>query len=110
MAYDEALAVRVRKIFDGDPRMTERKMFGGLCFLLNGHMTCGIVGDTLMLRLTRQQADDALREPHVRPMDFTGRPMKTMVYVDPEGLRSGALRTWIDRAIAHAATLPPKMG
>ncbi len=110
MAYDEELAHRVRDLIGVRDGVTERKMFGGLCFLFNGHMTCGIVGDTLMLRLTRHLAEDALREPHVRPMDFTGRPMKTMIYVDPQGLRGRSLRAWIDRAVAHAATLAPKQG
>lgn len=85
-------------------------MFGGLCFTLHGNMVCGIVGDTLMLRLNEELADQALERPHVRPMDFTGRPMRSMVYVDPAGLRSRALRGWVEKAAAYTRTLPPKTG
>lgn len=108
MAYDETLAARVRDILAPDPGLSERKMFGGLCFLLHGHMVCGIVGDTLMLRLNESLASEALLKPHVREMDFTGRPMRSMVYVDPPGLRGRALRTWVELAAGHARSLPPK--
>lgn len=74
MAYDEDLARRVRDALPDDAPIRERKMFGGLSFLFNGHMACGIVGDALMLRLGPDGAQQALNEPHVRPMDFTGRP------------------------------------
>jgi TfoX/Sxy family transcriptional regulator of competence genes len=109
MAYDENLADRVRTILVPEPGYSERKMFGGLCFMLDGNMVCGIVRDDLMLRLSHELADDALRRPHVRPMDFTGRPMPSMVYVAPEGLRGRALRRWVEQAAAHARTLPPKI-
>jgi TfoX/Sxy family transcriptional regulator of competence genes len=108
MAYDETLADRVRNLLASDPGYGERKMFGGLCFMLDGHMTCGIVGDSLMLRLNEQLATEALRKPHVRPMDFTGRPMRNMVYVDPPALRGRALRTWIEKAATNARSLPAK--
>ena len=75
MAYDEKLADRVRDILEGDPGVSERKMFGGLAFMVDGHMACGIAGDDLMLRLGAEGAEAALQKPHVRPMDFTGRPM-----------------------------------
>lgn len=84
-------------------------MFGGLAFLVNGHMACGIVGDELMLRLGTEGADAALDEPHVRPMDFTGKPLSTMVFVEPVGLQSDqALAAWIERALNFVRTLPPK--
>ena len=110
MAFDETLAGRVRDILVSDSGLGERKMFGGLCFTLHGNMICGIVGNTLMLRLNETLAVEALRKPHVRPMDFTGRPMRTMVYVDPGGLRGRALRTWVETAANHGRTLPPKAG
>jgi TfoX/Sxy family transcriptional regulator of competence genes len=110
VAYDETLAARVRNVLAGDPGMTERKMFGGLAFMLHGHMCCGIVGDELMLRLGADLADDALRGHHVRPMDFTGRPMTGMVYVAPEGLRGRGLRSWVEKAAGYARSLPPKPG
>ena len=108
MAYDESLAERVREVMLGDPGLSERKMFGGLAFMLDGHMCCGIVGDELMLRLGADGADRALERPHVRPMDFTGRPMTGMVFVAPGGLRGGALDRWVGEAATYVRTLPPK--
>jgi len=107
MAYDEALADRVRALLPAEP-VTERQMFGGLAFMLGGHMFCGIVKDALMVRLGPEAADRALDQPHVRPMDFTGRPMTGMVFVDPEGLDGDALRQWVDAALGFARSLPPK--
>lgn len=109
MAYDEALAARVREIIGGiDGEVTERKMFGGLAFMLNGHMFTGIVGNELMLRLGDAGADVALRREHVREMDFTGRPMKAIVFVGPAGLDGAALGEWVTSAAAFANSLPPK--
>jgi len=108
VAYDERLAERVRNIFVGDPGLSERKMFGGLAFMLHGNMCCGIVGDRLMLRLGADLAERALRRPHVQPMDFTGRPMTGMVYVAPEGLTGRAIRRWVEQAADFARALPPK--
>jgi hypothetical protein len=88
--------------------VTERQMFGGLAFMLGGHMFCGVVRDTLMVRLGPDRADRALDRPHVRPMDFTGRPMKGMVFIEPDGLQGAALREWVDAAAAFARALPPK--
>ncbi len=108
MAYDEKLADRIRDVLEGAPDVTERKMFGGIAFMVNGHMACGIVRDDLMLRLGAEGADEALRRKHVRQMDFTGRPMTGMVYVSPEGQRGVALRNWVEKAATHARSLPPK--
>jgi hypothetical protein len=108
MAYDEKLAARIRAILGDGPEVREQKMFGGLTFLVAGRMCCGIVGETLMLRLTEDLADQALEKFHVRPMDFTGRPMKNMVYVDPPGYRGRALRAWVETAAAHTRTLTAK--
>ncbi|HLW94263.1 MAG TPA: TfoX/Sxy family protein [Solirubrobacteraceae bacterium] len=109
MAYDEELATRVRELLATTPRVSERKMFGGLAFMIAGNMACGIVGTDLMLRLGEAGADAALDEPYVRPMDFTHRPMKTMVYVSPAGTNTPqALRGWIDKALAYASSLPAK--
>ena len=109
MAFDEHLADRIREALRDVPDVREQRMFGGLAFLVSGKMACGIVGDELMLRLGEHRADAALDEPHVRPMDFTGRPMRTMVYVAPAGFATpNALRRWVDQGVAHAATLPPK--
>jgi TfoX/Sxy family transcriptional regulator of competence genes len=108
MAYDETLAERVRAELAGEDALTERKMFGGLAFMLDGNMACGIVRDELMLRLGPEGADRALDEPHVRPMDFTGRPMTGMVFVSPGGLGDEALRHWVREAASYVRTLPPK--
>jgi TfoX/Sxy family transcriptional regulator of competence genes len=108
VAYDEDLADRVRDVLAAENGLSERKMFGGLAFMLHGNMCCGIVGDRLMLRLGAELADEALDRPHVAPMDFTGRPMTGMVYVEPEGLRGKALKGWVDMAAGFARSLPPK--
>ncbi len=109
MAYDEALADRVRGILSVQPGLSEKKMFGGLSFMLGGNMACGVLGDDLIVRLAPQDQDLALTQPHARPMDFTGRPMKGFVYVGPEALRSDEdLRAWVARGVRFALSLPPK--
>ena len=108
MAYDEDLAERVRGVLPAGAAVTERQMFGGLAFMLGGHMVCGVVRDTLMVRLGPAGADRALDRPHVRPMDFTGRPMKGMVFVEAPALRGPAPRNWIDAAADYARGLPSK--
>lgn len=106
MAFDEGLAQRVR---DAAPvELDERRMFSGLCFLRGGHMVCGIVGEELMLRMG-EQADAALEQPHTRPMDFTGRPMRGMLFVEPEGIaEEPVLQAWVERALEFNQTLEPK--
>ena len=108
MAYDEDLADRVRTVLPAGEPVTERQMFGGLAFMLGGRMFCGIVKDALMARLGPEAAGRALGQPHVRPMDFTGRPMKGMVFIDPSGLQGDALRQWVDAAAGYARALPSK--
>ncbi len=108
MPYDHDLADRVRAVLPDGAAVTERQMFGGLAFMLGGHMFCGVVKDTLMLRLGPEAAGRALGQPHVRPMDFTGRPMKGMVFIDPAGLQGDALRRWVDAAADYARGLPRK--
>lgn len=98
MAYDEQLAIRVRQAFGTRSDITERKMFGGLAFLYQGRMCCGIVGNDLMVRIPADEFDAVMRGRHVRPMDFTGKPLREFVYVSPRGFRtSAALRTWLAR-------------
>ena len=108
MAYDEDLARRVRAVLPATGEVTERQMFGGLALMLDGHMFCGVVKDTLMVRLGPDAASRALEQPHVRPMDFTGRPMKGMVFVEPAGLHGPALRHWVHAAAGYTRSLPPK--
>ncbi|MGH3013025.1 MAG: TfoX/Sxy family protein [Gaiellaceae bacterium] len=108
MAFDEELADRVRVLLADEAGLAERKMFGGLAFMINGNMACGIMREELMLRLGAEGADAALERPHVRPMDFTGRPMTGMVYVERAGLDDVELRSWVTQATAFARSLPPK--
>jgi TfoX/Sxy family transcriptional regulator of competence genes len=107
MSYDEKLAMRVRKTLELRDDVVERKMFGGLCFMVGGAMCCGIAKNDFMVRVGPAQYDDALAQPHARPMDFTGRPLKGMVYVAPEGIRTAAaLGRWVRRGLAFLATTP----
>jgi hypothetical protein len=88
MAYDEKLASRIRKLLKYKKNSNEKKMFGGLAFMLNGSMCSGIIQNLLVARVGPDNYESALREPHTRPMDFTGRPMKGYVYVEPDGYES----------------------
>lgn len=109
MAYGEELAERVRSILAEKLETEDRKMFGGLAFLVRGHMCCGITDSMLMGRIGRDAYEKALEEEHVKPVDFTGRPLKGFVYVEPEGLEDeSALQAWIDRCLAFVAILPAK--
>jgi len=108
VAYDEDLADRVRAVLPRGDTVTERQMFGGLAFMLGGHMCCGVVKDSLMVRLGPESTARAPEQPHVRPMDFTGRPMKGMVFIESAGLHGAALRQWVDAAASHVRGLPPK--
>jgi len=86
-------------------------MFGGIAFLVRGHMTVGIIGSDLMVRVGADDYERALAEKYVRPMDFTGRPSKTMVYVESGSVRTTkSLQHWIERALRYTATLPAKRG
>ena len=106
MAFDEELAERVRGALAGVEGVTEKKMFGGLTFMLGGKMCCGVAGDRLMVRVGPAAYDDALAEPFAGPMDFTGRPLRGLVYVDRDGLREDeALSGWVDRGVEFAASL-----
>lgn len=109
MAYDEALAERVRRALKSEKKVVERKMFGGMAFLLDGKMSLGILGEDLVVRVSSEEQDKLLRYPHVRPMDFTGRPMKGFLYVGPKAVSSGAaLGAWVKRGVTFAKSLPAK--
>jgi hypothetical protein len=98
MAYDEHVATRVRTALRNRRDFSERKMFGGIAFLLHGRMCCGVLGDELVVRVPEDEFPAMLRQRHVRPMDFTGRPLKGFVYVSPSGFRTAAaLRGWLAR-------------
>jgi len=107
MAYDEGLAERVRTFLSEETGVSEKRMFGGLAFLVRGHMGVGIVKDQLMVRVGPHAYDELVRQPHARPMDFTGRPMKGLVFVAAEGLDSDAdLGRWVERGVLFARSLP----
>ena len=109
MAYDEELADRVREIVQESAEPDERKMFGGVAYMVEGHMCVGVIKENLVLRLGGEEAKKALEDPNVRPMDFTGRPMKNFLYVAAGGTKSEKdLRGWIARGLAFVAGLPPK--
>ncbi len=109
MAYDQQLAEHIRKLLARQDGVSEKKMFGGISFLLRGNMCCGVVGDDLVVRVGPDGYEDALAQPHARPMDFTGRPLKGLVYVGPGGSSGDdALRAWVKRGVDFAASLPPK--
>ncbi len=109
MAYDEDLADRVRELISPRADVTERQMFGGIAFMVAGNMACGVLGEDLIVRLGEEEAEKALDEDDVRPFDFTGKPMKNIVYVSPEGTADDAsLAEWVEAGAGFAASLPPK--
>jgi hypothetical protein len=109
MAYDEGLAERIRLANGDRPAVTEKKMFGGLAFMLNDYMFCGVTDDLLMARVGPDNYSTALAKAHVRDMDFTGRPMRGYVFVEPQGLESDDdLQYWVDLCAQFVMTLPPK--
>ena len=109
MAYDESLAHRVRKMLAPVGDITERKMFGGLAFMLNGNMCCCIEKSSLVVRTGPERYEDALERPHARVFDFTGRPMRGFVYVEEGGLKEdSSLRDWVALSVSFATSLPPK--
>jgi len=109
MAYDDGLATRVRELVADRPGLTEKRMFGGLAFMINGNMACGVHGDELIVRLAADASEAALAEPATRPFDMTGRPMKGWILVGAGGhAEDGDLRRWVERGVGYAQTLPPK--
>ena len=109
MAYDETLAETMRNDLGGHEGITEKKMFGGLCFLLNGHMVCGVHKGGGMYRVGKPNEAAARAIPGAKPLGFTGRPMGGMIEVDDTDLHDAAhRRQWLGMALSHAASLPPK--
>ncbi len=109
MAWDEQLAERVRAVVAVRDDVNEKPMFGGLCLLAHGNMFAGVQSETLMLRVGPEEYEEALGRPHARLMDFSGRPMRGYVYVDPPGIATEAhLREWVELSLAFVDTLPAK--
>ena len=108
MAYNLKLAERVRDQLDGMPYV-EKKMFGGVGYLLHGNMACGVIQDDLIVRIDPQEQPALLKKPHVKLFDMTGRPMKGWLVVEPDGIKTAKqLDTWVKLGIEFALTLPPK--
>ena len=109
MAYDEGVAERIRDIFIDRNDVLEKKMFGGIAFMLKGKMCCGVVNDTLMARVGPEQYSAVLKKKQAREMDFTGKPMKGFVYVDPAGFETDTqLDEWVSLCVQFVQTLPDK--
>lgn len=109
MAFDEGVAERIRQVFDGRQDIAEKKMFGGIAFMHSGNMCVGVVNDVLMARVGPDAYEEAVARPHAREMDFTGKPMKGFVYVDPAGFaEDDQLREWIALCESFTGSLPPK--
>jgi TfoX/Sxy family transcriptional regulator of competence genes len=109
MAYDESLAQRIRTALSAVPGLTEKKMFGGISFLVDGNMACGISKDNLMVRISPDAASAALAQPNVRMSDMAGRPMKGWILVEPAGIQGDDdLTRWIAQGVAFAQSLPSK--
>lgn len=109
MPYDEGLADRIRAALAAEAGITERKMFGGLCFMHWGNMACGIADGKLVLRVGPKQYEEVLALPHTAPMDFTGKTMKGMVYVLPDGMQDDeAVARWVGQALQFSGSLPRK--
>ncbi len=109
MAYDEGLTQRIREALADADGLSERRMFGGIAFMLHGNMAVGISGDELMVRVGPEAYDEALAQPHARVFDMTGRVMRGWVVVAAEGIADdGALGDWVRRGADYARSLPPK--
>jgi TfoX/Sxy family transcriptional regulator of competence genes len=108
MAYNLNLAERIRSELTGMP-FVEKKMFGGVGYLLNGNMACGVNKDNLIVRVSPEKQADLLGKPHTKPFDLTGRPMKGWLVVEPEGYETPEqLASWVKEGVEFALTLPPK--
>jgi TfoX/Sxy family transcriptional regulator of competence genes len=109
MTYNEDLAKRMREILKTKSNLVEKKMFGGIGFLVNGNMACGVNKQDLVLRLSDNDFEKALKQPNVRIFNMSGRPMKGWVMISTEGYRSDrSLLAWVEKGMAFAQSLPPK--
>jgi hypothetical protein len=109
MAFDETLAARIRVILTRKKNIAEKKMFGGICFLLNAHLLVGVWKQSLIVRLGPDQEREVIQQPYLRRMDITGKPMKGWIIIEPAGLEGDdVLKQWIDRALKFVGKLPAK--
>ena len=111
MAYDEKLEARIRDFLGPRDDLEAKKMFGGLCFLINGNMACGVLNGDFIAKVDPERHDALLKKPAARPFDFSGRPMKGILYVGPDGVKAPKdLRFWVETSLAHALSKPAKSG
>lgn len=109
MAYSEALVARIRAALASRTDAAEKKMFGGVAFMVRGHMCVGVNDDELMVRVGPVRYESLVGHPHARPMDFTGKPLKGFIYVAPAGIRTATrLMAWIGHGLRHVQALPAK--
>ena len=109
MSYDAEAAERVRQLLSGRDDVVEKRMVGGLSFLVNGNMCCGITGAALMVRVSAEGREQALREPHVQPMQFAGRTLSGFICVEPAGFASDdALARWVQWGLGFVSGLAAK--
>lgn len=109
MAYDEGLAQRVREMIEGQPMLDEKKMFGGIGFMIEGNIACGVLNDDLIVRVGTQDYQTSLNKKYCKEFDITGRAMKGWVMVQPGGYETDqALKAWVGKGIRFSLTLPPK--
>ena len=109
MAYDEDLAQRIRGSLDQVPGIVEKKMFGGVAFMVQGNMACGVHKDMLMVRVGPERYEEMMQLPETKPFDITGRPMKGWLLVEAGGLENEAdLKDWLSQGVEFAQSLPPK--
>ena len=108
MAFDEKLAQRIRMALAGKRGVSERKMMGGICFMIAGNMCCGVTGSALMVRVGKDGTEAALAEPGARPLEFGGRRTGGFVLVDPPGYAGAAFKRWLVRGTEFAEALPAK--
>lgn len=109
MSYNETLAERIRKALANQKDVAEKKMFGGLTFMVDDKMCCGVQKDDLMIRVSVEEYEKALFNPRARPMDFTGKPFPGFLYVAPTGCEADAdLQAWVDMAVAYGKSQPAK--
>lgn len=109
MAYDEGLAQRIRELIGNHPAIAEKKMFGGVGFIIRGHLACGVNGHDLIVRVGPDEHATALAHPHTRPFDVTGRAMKGWVMVSSRGVQTDTdLKNWVDQALSFVLELPAK--
>ena len=111
MAYDEGLAQRIREVLDelSLPALVEKRMFGGIAFMLQGNLACGVLKDEMIVRVGPERYEEAVTRPHTRPFDFTGRPMKGWVMVAADGYESDDdLEGWVQQGVDFALSLPAK--